>query len=504
MTRHINITGTIVNRLFTLQCPYLLRQELFGNPAEKVDLDSTPEGRMLAQYGNAHEQAVIAKLAGVHEPIYEKGNLDEGHAETMRLMHDGAAWIYQGVLLETPLLNEYLRPLWEPLGPLPLAPRFVGIPDLLQRVKLPSLLGPNSYIPGDVKSSKVPRLPQQMQVAYYAWLLEYIQGRRPEKGFIIPASGQPEYFDIDVVMPQVQELVEEELPESILEPPDCYHLTARCRQCSWLQHCMKRAHDEGDLSLIPGLRRSQKQALHRAGIRTVAQAATMELPVMPVVRGLGEAGLVRIREQAKAMTTGKMILRAQPGLPRSSVDLVIDLEGDPFDDGSEYLFGLLRRDGRTQRVEQFVATRRQDEAATFHSFLARIERILDEARLSGQSISAYCFGSYEKCHLSALASRYGDPASVVDRLLESMIDLYGVIRNSLILPLESYSLKEVARLPQVSFARRDQEASADLSMVWHQCYLADGDTKWLDRIKMYNEDDLRATLAVVDWLVSLG
>ncbi|MBW2554900.1 MAG: ribonuclease H-like domain-containing protein, partial [Deltaproteobacteria bacterium] len=76
-------------------------------------------------------------------------------------------------------------------------------------------------------------------------------------------------------------------------------------------------------------------------------------------------------------------------------------------------------------------------------------------------------------------------------------------RETVVLPLPSYSIKDVARYKEVGFDWRDEEASAAMSYVWYNNYLKDGNEKWLEKIKIYNEDDLFATYKVKEWLSSL-
>ena len=72
-------------------------------------------------------------------------------------------------------------------------------------------------------------------------------------------------------------------------------------------------------------------------------------------------------------------------------------------------------------------------------------------------------------------------------------------RNAIQVGTESYGLKCLERLTDFERGHDiDQGAGA---VVEYESYMADGDPADLDRIAAYNEDDVRATLALRDWLV---
>ena len=68
----------------------------------------------------------------------------------------------------------------------------------------------------------------------------------------------------------------------------------------------------------------------------------------------------------------------------------------------------------------------------------------------------------------------------------------------------SESVNEVQRV-MTSFELADEstifDASAEMSVVWFNMFLQHGNRVWLKLIQIYNEDDLIATRALVNWLL---
>jgi predicted RecB family nuclease len=98
--------------------------------------------------------------------------------------------------------------------------------------------------------------------------------------------------------------------------------------------------------------------------------------------------------------------------------------------------------------------------------------------------------------------RYGDPNGVADRVLSNLLDLLPVMKKAIVLPLPSYSLKEVEKY--IHFERTQEEYGGTWAMA--QFILAtetndeDERNARMDEILKYNEEDLAATWAVFEWL----
>ncbi len=91
---------------------------------------------------------------------------------------------------------------------------------------------------------------------------------------------------------------------------------------------------------------------------------------------------------------------------------------------------------------------------------------------------------------------------VASRVLSNLVDLFSLTRNSVVLPLPSYSLKVVEKF--VGFQRRDTSANGAWSIAKYIGATESNDPAAREaivrEILAYNEEDLDATWAVLDWL----
>ena len=110
---------------------------------------------------------------------------------------------------------------------------------------------------------------------------------------------------------------------------------------------------------------------------------------------------------------------------------------------------------------------------------------------------------YERVHIEHVHPAVRRPLTgVAARVLGNLLDLLPVTKNSIVLPLPSYSLKVVEQY--VGFKRTQDEYGGSWAMA--QFILATETNDEAERnarmaeILKYNEEDLEATWAVFEWL----
>jgi predicted RecB family nuclease len=209
------------------------------------------------------------------------------------------------------------------------------------------------------------------------------------------------------------------------------------------------------------------------------------------IKGVGDKTAARLINQARAVTSGEVLLLEAPKFPEARTEIFFDVESAPLE-GSYYLMGTLVRRGRKATFEHELAEKPEDEETMWKGFLRRV------SRTDGP---IYHYGYYERTVLGALNERYG-PDDRVAGLQERMIDLSKALDRCVVLPLTRYSLKDVAGW--LGFRWSGATASAGDSVVEYITWLETGQRRHLDNILQYNEDDCKATLKVRDWLGSLG
>src|SRR5207245_364852 len=164
-----------------------------------------------------------------------------------------------------------------------------------------------------------------------------------------------------------------------------------------------------------------------------------------------------------------------------------------LDEGLEYLFGLLDIAGN---YTPLWAHGRAEEKQRFEELVDLVVARFD----AHPGMHVYHYASYEPQALKRLMGRHGTREAEVDRLLrgEVLVDLYRVVRQSLLASRESYSLKDIESLYMGE--RSDEIAEAGSSIVAYEQWVASSEQSILDSIAAYNEQDCRSTWLLREWL----
>lgn len=281
--------------------------------------------------------------------------------------------------------------------------------------------------------------------------------------------------------------------------------------------------------MVAGYRSAQQPKMMAAGITTIDElaASTADVP------GISIEALTRLRAQAALQVQQRpprgpdrpvtydvfhppglaLIPTPNPG------DIFFDFEGDPLwtdadvaVSGLEYLFGVIEldpaaADGMTFRP--FWAHNRAEEKAALIGFLNYLA--LRQAEFP--DLHVYHYAPYEKSALLRLAARFGAGEAQVDDMLRTgtLVDLYGVVRNSLRTSQPSYSLKKLEPLYMGSELRTSEVKNAGDSIVAYADYCnhrnggrPEQAAELLAEIGDYNRYDCLSTLRLRDWLLALA
>jgi hypothetical protein len=175
------------------------------------------------------------------------------------------------------------------------------------------------------------------------------------------------------------------------------------------------------------------------------------------------------------------------------------MEGDPFFDneGLEYLFGLLTAEDGEPRFTAIWGRDRAEEKAALEQFID----LVGERRRRFPDLHVYHYASYEVTALKRLAGAHGTREEELDQLLrdEVFVDLYKVVRESMLISQPSYSIKKVEAF---YMEQRDTAVSdGGASIVMFEQWLEKGEEAILDEIAAYNRDDCLSTQKLRDWLL---
>jgi predicted RecB family nuclease len=459
--------------------------------------------------GLEHEKRYVASLEGQGRTVVTLADVkerDAAVAQTLDAMRSGVDVIVQGALCDG---------------------RWYGRPDVLQRVERPCGLGAWSYEVSDTKLARETRAGTILQLGLYSEMLTTAQRGRPEHFYVVtpdPTVPVNKYRVDDyaayfrLIRAQMEAMVAED-DETIAaanypEPVD------HCEVCAWSSECSKKRHDDDHLSLVAGISRLQRRELESQDVTTLAQLATVPLP-LPFKPKRGAADTyVRAREQARVQlgSRGKTppIYEMRPfedgkGLSRlpepSPGDLFLDLEGDLFaaEGGREYLFGVVTIDANgTPSYRPFWAFTEHQERQAFES-------VMDLIMASWQThegMHVYHYAPYEPGAFKRLMGRYATREQELDKLLRAgrFVDLYGVVRQGVRAGIERYSIKNLEVFYGYDRAVALADANRSLRIMEQALELQCPETVAPEvraLVEGYNTDDCLSTLRLRDWLERL-
>lgn len=395
--------------------------------------------------------------------------------------------------------------------------QFIGYADFIVRQSN------GTYRAEDTKLARRAKVIALLQLAAYAEQLELLGIPTDDTLTIILGTGERSdhpYADILPVL-QVQRerlfaLVAERRAEGaatnapVAWGDDRYSI---CGNCDW---CKQEIAATGDTRGVAGMTLAQRSKLRSTGVTTIAGLASSVGPV----KGIGGLTLERLRAQARLqLTPGTDAAPAYEVVDASALgaipepspgDMFFDFEGDPLYEehgtwGLDYLWGWVDAEGEFRRLWAHDFAGEREALAAFLAMIA-------ERRAEHPGMHIYHYASYERTHLHAMAARWGIGEHEVDTLLRDqvLVDLYPIVKKSLLVGAASYSIKKLEPLYMGDEHRQGVDNAGD-SMVEYAsaCDLRDagdeaGFAAKLADIEQYNAYDCRSTLALRDWLLARG
>ena len=458
---HLSVTDL----LNYYRCPRLLFLNKYGD--KTLQLTPTDFLKRLWKFGRTYESKVI-DFFKYEKPKYKIGDHEQGFKETLELMKRGVETIYQGVLKNDEI---------------------AGIPDFLIKARGSSIFGDYYYYAVDIKGASTSRERYLFQLACYSYLLGEIQEFTPLYGglLLLDIDLQIRYFYS--VMKQVINAIKESRniltnPESV---PDLF-IDSNCQMCQWYSFCLPEANQKEDLSLISGVNRKIKQQLQNISIKSFGELANCTKDDISQIEDLSDEKGKAIILQAKSLKEKKIYLKSIPELPEENGEVFIDFESDMvFDEKGmeltriDYLVGLLKEE---RGKEDYSSLLLESEEQFKNDFTAYLK--------DHMNCTFYHYGHYEQ-------SIFNEKWDTLPKV--RLFNLEKIVKDSVIMPVTSYSLKNIAKM--LGFRWKNKEANAMQSMCWYSSYLETKDRKYLDLSIEYNKDDCLALLFVKKWLMSL-
>jgi uncharacterized protein len=360
-----------------------------------------------------------------------------------------------------------------------------------------------------------------VQLCFYSDLLARIQGTEPQwMHVVLGGTAIPERFQVQRYIAYFRK-VRGEYETAWKTETDTYpEPVEHCEVCSWFSVCDTRRRADDHPSLVAGISRNQRKALAGRSVSTVAGLAKLTLPAKPKIERIGDAALLRIREQARLQMQGReegrLIYELVDGvedynglaaLPSpSSADMFLDLESNPYvlDQGLEYLIGIVTLPENSDEepiYETLWSFSRSEEKKAFETFIVKVM----ERWRRNPEMHIYHYAPYEPTAIKRLVGRHGTCVDEVDELLRAgvFVDLYRAVRQGIRASVASYSIKRLE--PLYRFTRAVALQDANFALQSYEAAMALGHdlgeiSDLLKTIEGYNRDDCLSALRLRDWL----
>lgn len=463
----------------TAEDDLLARTAALGNEHERRELD-----RLRDEFGDG--------VAVIGRPAYTLAGLAAAAEATRRAIAGGAPAVYQAAMFDG---------------------RFVGFADFLVR-------DDDRYRVIDTKLARSANVTALLQLAAYADALDASGVPVAPEAELHLGDGTAARYRVRDLAPvyraqraRLQRLLDEHHAGRTAVRWDDDRVSA-CFRCAL---CTEQVRASDDLLLVAGMRVGQRDKLIDAGITTVRELARHTGPVPDLSTGAVGKLTAQARLQVRQRESGTPLFEIVDPQPLTLLpepdpgDLFFDFEGDPLwtldgrEWGLEYLFGVLEA-GPSGTFRPLWAHNRVDERKALADFLAMVAK----RRRRRPNMHIYHYAPYEKTALLRLAGRYGVGEDQVDELLRSgtLVDLYPLVRKSIRVGAESFSLKALEPLYMGAQLRAGDVTTATGSITSYARYCelqADGRgdeaASVLKEIEDYNHYDCRSTQELRNWLM---
>jgi predicted RecB family nuclease len=448
--------------------------------------------QVLYRLGDRHEREHLATL-GAYLDLSRLGE-EERIRKTSEAIADRVPVIYQAAFRVSHTFGGVQA-------------EIIGIPDFL-------ILDGDGYLIRDAKMAR--RIDEEnhpeilLQVQLYGWLLERSSGVAPKA--LNVSSGTKEIvavpYDGGVAALAVLErlLAIKQSGDEPYEPVGW----SKCSPCGYNERCWNQAEDRRDVALIPDVDQNLARTLNGVGVRTwselvsrfdVVALSELKRPFGNGERRVGSAA-GRILDFAQAMESKQERMLAPPAIPQFPNYVMFDLEGMPphLDELDKiYLWGTqVFGENPSEFLPAMAGFGPDGDREAWFAFLQSAKRIFG---VYGD-IPFVHWACYEKTYLKKYIERYGDPAGVAARVIANLLDLLPITKESVILPVPSFSLKVIEQY--VGYKRKQEEFGGTWAMAK---FIEATETcddqrrrELMNAILGYNREDLEATWAVFQWL----
>ena len=290
------------------------------------------------------------------------------------------------------------------------------------------------------------------------------------------------------------------------DPPPLI-LNRHCAVCDFQPRCRSLAIERDNLSLLTAMTGKERAKCNAKGIFTITQLSYGYRPrrrkrtrpdaARSAKSAKRAAPVARNDHKLKALAFKKSQIHVvgAPSIKFDGVPIFLDVEGMP-DRDFYYLVGLRFECGGEQVERSYWADELGGERVMWENCLRTLKAIGNAQIVS--------YGAYETRFLRQMKARYilaPDDLKIVDRLIETLVNLVGCMYGKVYFPTYSNSLKEVGRY--LGFEWTWPRASGAAALLLRRAWELNADDRLKGELIGYNMDDCRATAKVADALVRI-
>jgi predicted RecB family nuclease len=454
-----------------------------------------PFAEILFRLGEQHEKAHLATFP-------EYADLSEGTFEDRLIKTKHEIQKVTPVLYQAVLRSEYKLKGTEC--------EIVGEPDFLIR-HADDYIVCDSKLSRRISEKEHPEIFRQLEI--YGWLYEQTSGKPPLALHVHSGSGEIVELPYDggeKALEYFEEIITLKISKSEPFSPVGW---SKCGGCPFHGYCWPRAEKARDVALVYGVDKGLAIALKDLGIHTINDLrnqfqedslAELKRPYGKGMRKVGKsAGSILL--MAKAMAENKEILIQRPSIPEHSNYVMFDLEGlpQPLDELEKiYLWGMqVFGEHPTDFLPAVAGFGEDGDKEGWDIFLENAKNVFNQYG----DLPFIHWHHYERVKIDLYLERYGDQDGIAERVKKNLLDLLPITQRSIALPLPSYSLKVVEKY--VGYKRTLDEVAGDWAMAKYieaiETQDPDVRNNLMAQILKYNQEDLEATWAVLEWLKAM-
>jgi predicted RecB family nuclease len=351
--------------------------------------------------------------------------------------------------------------------------------------------GDNSYEPTLVTGSHKVTSDEQLTLAYVGHVIDHLYHRKPSVGTIVLEQNKTQkvkleatYNTITKIIPAVQPWV---IGTSDQEP--VVMLNEHCPSCQFRHKCIAAAEQADSLTLLDRMTPKLVRRFQRKGIFSITQLSYLFRPRRNKAKAKASK-VFKLELQALAIRSGKIYLQAVPNIPRTEVELFLDIESLP-DEDQHYLIGLIIRDKSHVSHRSFWSDSSEHEGQMWIHFFETLQ-VYPDARI-------YHYGVYERRVIEKVGKRYDVQ---VEEVVKRMFNVASTVYGTIYFPVRSNSLKDLGKFIGATWT--SPHASGLQSLVWRYLWEETHNPVWKQELLTYNQEDCNALRVLTDRISAIA